>query len=291
MEPSEQESQAYTIYCDRHAPLEIKRTIENKRKVAQQEIIKFCRGIEKYYESYKYKFDEIPQSELVPQITYFPNMRRVKVVTKPQVAPQNLNKKVKELEMDPRMEKLKKNNRFLREVQYELNKFEEFGNVIKFDKRCIQSSKNDGTLERVYTLAEDYYVPPKKRFLYNVVSKNHKVWGKVARNRGWQVHSVYKKYRRILDGSEEDDNYGLAYKRTKLSKHFRNLLNQNKDGPMPEPVPIVNQIPILTPIDGMVQDKIIIKGGFESAPEKTANLHTDLTTGQVYMIENADGKK
>jgi hypothetical protein len=38
------------IYCERHTPLKIKRVIENKEKKYKEELIKFFRSIEKYYE-------------------------------------------------------------------------------------------------------------------------------------------------------------------------------------------------------------------------------------------------
>ena len=55
MEASGYENHSSVIYCESHAPLKIKRTLENNWKSKQEEIAKFCRGIEKYYSSLKYK--------------------------------------------------------------------------------------------------------------------------------------------------------------------------------------------------------------------------------------------
>ena len=43
----------YLIFCEAHEPLKVRRKIEVKRKKYRDEIVKFCRGIEKYVETYK----------------------------------------------------------------------------------------------------------------------------------------------------------------------------------------------------------------------------------------------
>lgn len=43
----------YFIYCNLHKPLKVSRVIESKNKKYKDEIIKFCRMIEKYVETYK----------------------------------------------------------------------------------------------------------------------------------------------------------------------------------------------------------------------------------------------
>ncbi len=43
----------YLIFCQAHQPLKVKRKIEVKKKKQRDEIVKFCRGIEKYVETYK----------------------------------------------------------------------------------------------------------------------------------------------------------------------------------------------------------------------------------------------
>lgn len=43
----------YLIFCEAHEPLKVKRKIEVKKKKQRDEIVKFCRGIEKYVETYK----------------------------------------------------------------------------------------------------------------------------------------------------------------------------------------------------------------------------------------------
>ena len=43
----------YLIFCEAHEPLKVKRKIEVKKKKYRDEIIKFCRAIEKYVETYK----------------------------------------------------------------------------------------------------------------------------------------------------------------------------------------------------------------------------------------------
>lgn len=43
----------YLIFCEAHEPLKMKRKMEVKKKKNRDEIVKFCRGIEKYVETYK----------------------------------------------------------------------------------------------------------------------------------------------------------------------------------------------------------------------------------------------
>jgi hypothetical protein len=63
MEVKNSENNGYTIYCEKHAPLKVKRTLESKIKTYVDDISKFGRAIEKFYLSYRYKFDTVPNYE------------------------------------------------------------------------------------------------------------------------------------------------------------------------------------------------------------------------------------
>lgn len=52
MEVKLTEKLTYYIYCEKHTPLKLKRLLENKEKKYQEEIVKFSRTIEKYFETY-----------------------------------------------------------------------------------------------------------------------------------------------------------------------------------------------------------------------------------------------
>ena len=47
----------YTIFCEKHIPLKVKRTLESKVKFYVDEITKFVSKIGKFYNTYGYKFD------------------------------------------------------------------------------------------------------------------------------------------------------------------------------------------------------------------------------------------
>ncbi len=41
----------YLIYCIKHTPLKLRRSLENKQKKAREDVVKFANIIEKYTES------------------------------------------------------------------------------------------------------------------------------------------------------------------------------------------------------------------------------------------------
>lgn len=180
----------------------IKRELEAKKKSTVQEITKFCRTVEKYYQSYKYKFDLVNPKD--KSFFYLKEEKRRNKGYERQTNCDFIHPLYNDLVHD----------KFMREVDYELNKFPEFGNVIQLKKNLINDE--NGIIQREYKFME--YEPPKKRFLYNKVPKTHKVWSKMAKSRNWQVKGVYKKYRRLLAGSKEDPLFGLEKKRVKIKK-------------------------------------------------------------------------
>lgn len=60
MEIKNSENHGFIIYCERHAPLKVKRTLESKVKIYIDEVSKFIRSIDKFYQSYSYKFEQLP---------------------------------------------------------------------------------------------------------------------------------------------------------------------------------------------------------------------------------------
>ena len=41
----------FLIYCEKHRPLKLKRILENKEEKYKEEIIKFLKLVEKYYDA------------------------------------------------------------------------------------------------------------------------------------------------------------------------------------------------------------------------------------------------
>lgn len=152
MELSDTDKPGFVLYCERHAPLEVKRAIESKRNSSIQEISKFCRNLERFYEMNKERCEPIPEEEKTAEITYYPKFKMVRNPENKDAVSLLFKSGVRsvDLQRDLQMEKLRRENRFIREVEHELNKFEEFGNVLKFKWECVNSDKNDGTLERRY---------------------------------------------------------------------------------------------------------------------------------------------
>jgi hypothetical protein len=56
MELKFEEKQPHVIYCEKHTPLKLRRIFESKDKKYREDIIKFCRATEKYYETYNNAF-------------------------------------------------------------------------------------------------------------------------------------------------------------------------------------------------------------------------------------------
>lgn len=179
MEIKNSDSRHYTIYCDRHAPLMAKRKLDSTSLSICNDITKFSKHTEKYYDSYRYKFEDKPLEEETPAF-----IRALK------------KKKIEKSEVETLEERLSKNF-FLREVRHELVKFPDFGNVITI------RNDSDGIPDR----AE--YEPSKKKFLKSAVHKHHKVWSALAKKNNWVLRNVYKKFKRILQGSTEGPLEGL----------------------------------------------------------------------------------
>lgn len=55
MEVRNTDKLAYLIYCERHTPLQLRRNIEQKDKKYKEEILKFCRSIDRVRESNIFK--------------------------------------------------------------------------------------------------------------------------------------------------------------------------------------------------------------------------------------------
>lgn len=192
------ENPKFFIYCERHAPLKIKRTLEHNWKTEQEEIAKFCRAIEKYYSSVRYK-----QGVNSPDLS-----------TKS--AKKDRKKRMGGKGQSARDEFLRKlsQHRFMREVKYELNKFQEYGSIVVLKKHLIEQP--DGVLNREYSFEE--FSEPKKEFLKTKIPKCHKVWSRVARERGWKIASVKSKFKRLLSGAVEDHMFGLERDRVEGKK-------------------------------------------------------------------------
>lgn len=179
MEAKNSENRHYTVYCDRHAPLMAKRKLDSTALSICSDITKFCRNIEKIFDTHKGKLEEKPPEEETPAF-----IRSLK------------KKKMEKTEANSFEENLLKNF-FIREVKHEICKFPDFGNVITV--KC----NGDGLPQS----AE--YEPPKKVFLKSAVHKHHRVWSQLAKKNNWQLRNIYKKYKRVLQGVTENPLEGL----------------------------------------------------------------------------------
>jgi hypothetical protein len=50
MEVKSEEKNNFSIFCDKHVPLKLKRSIEAKDRKSREEILKFFRAVERYKE-------------------------------------------------------------------------------------------------------------------------------------------------------------------------------------------------------------------------------------------------
>jgi hypothetical protein len=179
MEAKNSDNRYYTIYCEKHAPSMAKRKLEANTISISGDITKFCKNIEKFYDSYKYKRLDQPKEEETPN--YIRNLKKLQAEKDNQAAQDRLLK-----------------NLYMREVRSELQKFPDFGNVLTFH---MDSS---GEVDRVE------YTEPPKAFLKTTLRADHKVWPLLAQRHNWPQNAVYKKYKRILEGSTESLLDGLV---------------------------------------------------------------------------------
>lgn len=179
MEAKNSENRHYTVYCDRHAPLMAKRKLDSTALSVCSDITKFCRNIEKIFDTHKHKLEEKPLEEETPGF-----IRSLK------------KKKMERNEISSFEENLLKNF-FIREIKHEIHRYSDFGNVITI--QC-DSEGNAQAAE---------YEPPKKMFLKSAIHKHHKVWSQLAKKNNWQLRNIYKKYKRVMQGSNEGPLDGL----------------------------------------------------------------------------------
>lgn len=111
MEIRPQEKTHHVIYCEKHTPLKLRRILENKEKKYKEEIFKFYRSIEKYYDTYTKDIESVPQS------------KSDKI---------NINKIISS-QISKEM-KISEENQFLSALQHTLKKRQEFQFIINLEK-------------------------------------------------------------------------------------------------------------------------------------------------------------
>jgi hypothetical protein len=173
MEAKNSDNRHYTVYCDRHAPLMAKRKLDSSALSLCSDITKFCKNIEKIFDTHRHSLEEKPLEEETPGFI------------------RSLKKKKMERNEANSFEEYLLKNFFIREVKHEIVKFPDFGNVINI--KCSPEGEPQ--------VAE--YEPPKKVFLKSAIHKHHKVWSQLAKKNNWQLRNIYKKYKRILQGVTE----------------------------------------------------------------------------------------
>lgn len=255
----------YTIFCEKHAPLKVKKTLEGKVKNYVDEISKFVQAIEKFYQSYRFKFDEVADSEH-KNLNYIKALKKIykKELKKPEVAKSILDnaknpvKALKEiLEPEPKISPSKKQLQipFITDVSKEIAKFPEFGNiwVLKQTKKAPQEDPANiqkGTIMSFIKQKDGYqfleYKKPKKEFLKNVVPKNHDIWSILATKKNLRAKPLYRKYKRITEclkspelKTEEMDKLESKFKTKCLVSIKKTGINSksDKNGQKPYKIP------------------------------------------------------
>lgn len=151
----------YFIYCNYHKPLKVCRVIEAKNKKYKDEIIKFCRNIEKYVETYK--IANVPFKLL-------------------KSAKKNSKAKKETRTRESREDRESENQDFMKKLKDYL-----LGNR----KLVIQLKRvQDGY--KVIDIEE-----PVKRALRSNISKNDEIW-EFFNYRNLSAFQLFKKYKRIM---------------------------------------------------------------------------------------------
>ena len=161
MEQRHGDNLKYYVYCRIHEPLKLTRVKEGKAKKAKDEITKFCRGIEKYVDTYKLA--------TVP-------FKLLKHGRKGKPKKEQKGKEVKEVKVNDDAE-------FMRRLKEAL--------VSK--KKLVVSLKKvaEGSF-KVIDIEE-----PTKRTLKSTVSKNDEIWDSFM-YKNLSAAQLYKKYKRVM---------------------------------------------------------------------------------------------
>lgn len=183
MEVKNSENNGFIIYCEKHAPLKVKRTLESKVKTYVDDISKFCRAIEKFYLSYRYKFDSVPNFE----VQNYSLLRQTK----------KIKKELKKDKASPVNQLL--DHPYIAEIGREIAKFVDFSHIWVLNMQTSKTGANNGgnTPKIDYTFQE--YQKPKKTFLKSVIPKTHGIWRHMAYKKGTTAKMTYKKYKKLID--------------------------------------------------------------------------------------------
>lgn len=178
MEARNSENRFYTIYCEKHAPLEAKRKLESNTANNCNLITKFCRHTEKLFDSYRPRCVERPTDEETPQ--YIRQLK--KRIAEKNSAGRQASRGDDDLFSNP----------FIKKVRFEVQKYPEYGNVIEIKLEpetgeCLSAS----------------YTPPTSSIWKDLICKTHPVWEQISKVHDWYQPLVYKKYKRIMNGSDE----------------------------------------------------------------------------------------
>lgn len=178
MEARNSENRFFTIYCEKHAPLEAKRKLESSAANNCNLITKFCRNVEKLFDSYRPRCIEKPIDEETPAY-----VRQIKKrIAERQQSGRNQHGGEDELFSNP----------FIKTVRFEVQKYPDYGNVIQ-----IKLDPETGD----YLSAD--YSPPTCSIWKDLICKTHPVWEQVSKSHEWYQPLVYKKYKRLMNGSDE----------------------------------------------------------------------------------------
>lgn len=151
----------YFIYCEKHTPLKLKRLLENKEKKYQEEIIKFTRTIEKYYETYN-------------------SEHRIKCI---QIA--KTKKSFKKYFKKPRMERHKDTKLFFSMIKEHFNSNDENKHIIFLKKNEKIELENSPTYEILEI--------NKPKNIITSIPKNDFFW-KTFKYKTLEPAQTYKKY-------------------------------------------------------------------------------------------------
>ena len=215
----------YTIFCEKHIPLKVKRTLESKVKFYVDEITKFVSKIGKFYNTYGYKFDLNHDQEAMNHGV----LRSVNKLYKKNPDEFREREKLREDKLKQNHEKKLLTTPFFADLNREINQYPDFGFIWKMKKDNIETDEPEETSkEHKYTFLES--IKPKKFLIKSMISKNHPVWNNWAKNCGFRPKNLYLKYKKYMDMLKETPKFEVpTNEKSDLNKHKQGAIIRTKN--------------------------------------------------------------
>ena len=183
----------YTIYCDKHTPLKLRRVLESKEKKEREEILKFCKALDRCHQAYISE----QKAAMLYQNEYSASYEEVPEILKS-------NSAVKKKKSRPEQE----TEEFLEQLTYWMSRIpadQHLINLEQVNQTSIDPVPNDQKTEPVYKVIDTSFIPndPARK-----LTADDPIWHYIQ-YKDFSVLQKYNKYRKLAANKKMQLDRGL----------------------------------------------------------------------------------